>query len=100
MESSVTVAPSQSLNEASIVISGIEEKQSVAPSKSERCQKLQENRPEHFGGVDEGNFLEEEVLNSMTYRIQLFRKRLSEKGIKVGATTPKYIVGSFQVMFH
>ena len=42
------------------------EKQSVAPSKSEQCQKLQENRPEHFVGVDEGNFLITEVLNSIS----------------------------------
>ena len=48
MKTSVTAAPSQSLNEALIVISEIEEKQSVASSKSEQCQKLQDNRPEHF----------------------------------------------------
>ena len=35
MKSSFTAAPSQSLNEASVVISEIDEKQSVAPSKSE-----------------------------------------------------------------
>ena len=58
MKSSFTAAPSQSLNEASVVISEIDEKQSVASSKSEQCQKLQENRPEHFVGVDEGNFSE------------------------------------------
>ena len=40
MKTSVTAAPSQSLNEALIVISEIEEKQSVASSKSEQCQKL------------------------------------------------------------
>ena len=58
MKTSVTAAPSQSLNEAPIVISEIEEKQSVASSKSEQCQKLQENRPEHFVGFNEGNFSE------------------------------------------
>ena len=58
MKSSFTAAPSQSLNEASVVISEIDEKQSVASSKSEQCQKLQENRLEHFVGVDEGNFSE------------------------------------------
>ena len=58
MKSSVTAASSQSLNEASILISEIEEKQSVASSKSEQCQKLQGNRPEHFVGVNEGNFPE------------------------------------------
>ena len=58
MKSSFTAAPSQSLNEASVVISEIDEKQSVASSKSEQCQKLQENRPEHFVEVDEGNFSE------------------------------------------
>ena len=66
MESSVTAAPSQSLNEASILISEIEEKHSVAPSKSEQCQKLQGNRNQHFVGVAEGDFLDTEVLNSMT----------------------------------
>ena len=58
MKSSVTAAPPQSLNEASVVISEIDGKQSVASSKSEQCQKLQGNRPEHFVGVDEGNFPE------------------------------------------
>ena len=58
MKTLVTAAPSQSLNEVPIVISEIEEKQSVASSKSEQCQKLQENRPERFVGVNEGNFPE------------------------------------------
>ena len=58
MKSSVTAAPSESLNEASVVISEIDGKQSVASSKSEQCQKLQGNRPEHFVGVDKGNFPE------------------------------------------
>ena len=58
MKTLVTAAPSQSLNEVPIVISEIEEKQSVASSKSEQCQKLQENRPEHFVGFNEDNFSE------------------------------------------
>ena len=62
MKSSVTAAPSQSLNEASVVISEIDGKQSVASSKSEQCQKLQGNRPEHFVRVDEGNFPEPKYL--------------------------------------
>ena len=57
MESSVTATPSQSLNEASIVIPEIEGKLSLAPSNSEQCQKLQENRPGHFVRVDEGDGL-------------------------------------------
>ena len=64
------------------MISEIKEKQSVAPSKSELCQKLQENRPEHFVGVEEGNFLVTEVLNSIL-ALQLFRGRLSEKKHKM-----------------
>ena len=55
------------------------EKQSVAPSKSKQCQKLQENRPEHFVGVDKGNFLITEVLNSISACTDVSRKVVGKK---------------------
>ena len=82
MEPSFTAAPSPSLNEASIVISEIKEKQSGAPSKSEQCQKLQENRPGHFVGVDEGNFLVTDVLSSLSAYTAVSRKVVGKKSIK------------------
>lgn len=55
------------------------EKQSVALSKSEQCQNLQENRPEHFVGVDEGNFLITEALNSISACTDVSRKVVGKK---------------------